>query len=85
MSAHLESAARALRAILSARDPDPVWSVAIRRDTRDIGGCPVATEPATSTDGATSGPVGPTTSRPAGPTRRETGAGAHAGKGNEDS
>ena len=44
MSAHLENAARALRAILSARDPDRVWTVEIRRQDLDEPFSPGATD-----------------------------------------
>ena len=44
MSAHLENAARALRAILSTRDPDRVWTVEIRRQDLDGPFSPGATD-----------------------------------------
>jgi hypothetical protein len=85
MSAHLESAARALHAILSARDPDHVWSVEVRRNLRDIGGCPVATDAGDIDGRSDERPSGADDKPPGGTNARETGAGAHAGKSNEHS
>jgi hypothetical protein len=77
MNAHLESAARALRAILSARDPDHVWSVEVRRNIRDVGGCAVATDAGDIDGRSKERPSGAHDKPPGGTNAREMRAGAH--------
>jgi hypothetical protein len=54
-------------------------------ETRDIGGCPVAADAGDIDGRSDERPSGADDKPPGATNARETGAGAHAGKGNEDS